>query len=169
MYINIWNLDRRIDSRFRLDVQLAQQILPIQFSQTTALLWGKQNCSLETNFAVPIFNVIVHDFMTMSHTTAPTHSQTNAMMILKYGFRGTERPNFFLSLLKSLSKIFAKSWNIHISGRHYVQKEHPLKGHFFPGKITKTHIGEIYYRVLAISTAISLLRVCIEKKILLYP
>ena len=82
----------------------------------------------------------------------------------KYGFCGTERPNFFLSLLKSLSKIIAKSWNIHISGRHYVQKEHPLKGHFFPGKITKTHIGEIYRRVLAISTAISLLRVCIEKK-----
>ena len=74
-------LDLRIDWRFRLDVQLAQQILPIQFSQTTALLWAKQNCSLETNFAVPIFNVIVHDFMTMSHTTAPTHSQTNAMMI----------------------------------------------------------------------------------------
>ena len=46
-----------------------------------SLLWAKQNCSLDTNFAVPIFNVIVHDFMTMSHTTAPTHSQTNAMMI----------------------------------------------------------------------------------------
>ena len=161
-------LDLRIDWRFRLDVQLAQQILPIQFSQTTALLWAKQNCSLDTNFAVPIFNVIVHDFMTMSHTTAPTHSQTNAMMI-NMVFVEQRGQIFFLSLLKSLSKSFAKSWNIHISGRHYVQKEHPLKGHFFPGKITKTHIGEIYRRVLAISTAISLLRVCIEKKILLYP